>query len=295
MTISSHSVEPRQASPPRRVPPPGACDAHAHIFGPPDRFPPGRGASYDPPPAPYESYCCMLDSVGSSRGMLVQPAAYLSDHRAIQDACKRSGGRVRGIGLASSDISDGELADLRASGILGLRFVEVADPKGGGRFQGSIGFDELFKLAPRMKALGMQAHLWADCARLVADAPALKKLGIPLVADHMGRPNIAAGVSAPEFQEFLAHVEDGSFWVKLALCRASTQFPDYPDARPFHDAFVAGCPDRLVWGSDWPHIRLGNQAPDVGHLLDLFDDWVAGDETLRAKVLVDNPANLFRF
>jgi predicted TIM-barrel fold metal-dependent hydrolase len=123
----------------------------------------------------------------------------------------------------------------------------------------------------------------------------LTKLGITLVVDHMGRPATAEGVAAQAFQELLLLVADGAFWVKLALCRASTQFPDYPDARPFHDAFLAANPDRLVWGSDWPHIRLSDRAPDVGHLLDLFDEWIAGDEGLRRKILVANPETLFGF
>ena len=292
---SQFSAAPPPASPPGRPLPEGACDAHAHIFGPPDMFPLAGGGSYDPPLAPYESWRLMHRAAGIARGVLVQPAAYLSDHRAVLDACHRSDGSVRAVGLATSAIGDDELSRMAACGMAGLRFVEVADPKGGGRFQGSVGFDELVKLAPRMKALGLQAHLWADCARLVSDAPALAKLGLVLVADHMGRPATADGAKAPDFRDFAALVKDGIFWVKLSLCRVSAKFPDYPDARSFHDALMGANPDRLLWGSDWPHIRMGAQTPDVGHLLDLFDEWIAGDDTLRQKILVENPQKLFGF
>lgn len=281
--------------PPRRPLPPGACDAHAHIFGPPQVFPPAGGGSYEPPLAPFEDYRAMLDVTGLVRGVLVQPAAYLSDHRAIVDAVQRSAGFLRGIGVTTSAISDTALADLVANGIIGLRFVEVADPVGGGRFRGSVGFDELEKLAPRMKALGMQAHVWADCERLVADAPMLAKLGIAFVADHMGRPATALGAEAPAFRKFLGLVEDGVFWVKLAACRTSNQFPDYPDTRPFHDALIRANADNLIWGSDWPHIRMGTATPDVGHLIDLFEDWTGADDALRQKIFVKNPERLFGF
>ncbi len=292
---STFAPMPKCPSPPMRALPAGACDTHAHIFGPADKFPLAGGGSYDPPLAPYQAYRDMLSTVGAEHGVLVQPAAYLSDHSAILDACVKAGGCVRGIGLAHADIIDHELAALQAGGIIGLRFVEVADPKGGGRFKGSVGFDELIMLAPRLRSLGMQAHLWADCERLVADAPMLQSLGLTLVVDHMGRPDVRAGASSSDFQKFVGYVSDGLFWVKLSLCRVSTNYPDYPDARPFHDALIAANPDRLVWGSDWPHIRLGPKTPDIGHLLDIFDSWTDRDEGLRVKIFAQNTKQLFGF
>lgn len=288
-------MTPPPCTSPRRPLPAGACDSHAHIFGPPDKFPFAGGGSYDPPEAPYDVYRAMWDAVGMQRGVLVQPAAYLSDHRAARAACARAGGAIKAVGVTTSAITDDELAALHADGVIGFRFIEVTDPAGGGRFKGGVGFGELVKLAPRLKALGMQAHLWADCERLVADAPLLRALGIPLVVDHMGRPRTSDGVDSTTFQQFLAHVQEETFWVKLSVCRVSTQFPNYSDARPFHDALIASNPDKLVWGSDWPHVRLAPQTPDVGRLIDLFDEWIDRDDALRRKIFVENPKHIFGF
>src|ERR1051326_7278720 len=268
---------PPSSRPPRRPPPPGACDCHAHIFGP-EQFPPAGETAYAPPPAPYAAYRAMLQGAGGARGGLVQPAAHRLDHRAILDACARAGGQVKAIGLADDSIGDDMLFALRQGGVAGLRFVEMTSPTGSGRYPGSVGFDQLIALAPRMKGLGLQAHLWCGLEHLLDQAPRLLGLGLALVIDHMGQFDAGAGVSAAPFQRFLDHVRDGHWWVKLSLCRISSRYPDYPDARPFHDALVAANPDRLLWGSDWPHLRLGDKTPDVGHLLDLFDDWVSDQD-----------------
>lgn len=284
----------RQPSRPRRLPPAGAIDAHTHIFGPIERFPPVGAQSYPPPHAPYEAHAAMLATTGLSGGIVVQPGVYGQDCAALLDGLARSGGALRGIGVADDAMPDTTLENWNRAGIRGLRFVEVPDPRTGGRWAGSVGFDTLERMAPRLRELGWQAQLWADCETILAAAPMLRRLGIPVVIDHMARLQTARGVADPACQKLLSLLADGEVWVKLSLCRVSTQRPDYDDLRPFHDALVAANPGQLLWGSDWPHVNMGDAAPDVGHLLDLLDDWL-GDDGLRQAILADNPRKLFGF
>jgi 2-pyrone-4,6-dicarboxylate lactonase len=285
---------PREPSAPRRPPPAGAVDSHTHVFGPDERFPPVGPQSYPPPRAPYEAHAAMLATTSLARGVIVQPGVYSQDCSAIVDALGRSRGALRGIGVADALTADATLETWHEAGIRGLRYVEVPDPRTGGRWAGSVGLDDLERMAPRLKALGWHAQLWADCERIVAAAPMLRRLGLPVVIDHMGRLQAGKGVDDPGFQGLLGLLAEGLVRVKLSLCRVSTQRPDYEDLRPFHDALVAANPDQLLWGSDWPHVNMGEAAPDVGHLLDLFDDWI-GDDALRRRILVDNPTRLFGF
>lgn len=292
--VNLEPVLPRMPSPPRHQLPEGACDAHAHVFGPYDRFPPTTPSSYAPPLAPLEVYLRMLDQIGASRGVLVQPAPYGTDTSALCDALRRGAGRLRGIAVATADVADSDLADLQAAGVRGLRFVEMQDPRGGGRYRGSVGADDLRRLAGRMRELEWHAQIWASCPDCAALASDLGDLDLPLVFDHMACPRTQASIDDPSFQRILAMVAEGRIWVKLSLCRNSKQVPDYPDLRPFHDALVEANPDRLLWGSDFPFVRMGDMAPDVGHLLDLFHAWV-DDAALRQRILVENPSALYGF
>lgn len=287
------TVEPRMPSAPTRRLPNGACDVHCHVFGPLQQFPTGA-ATYPIPLAAPEVYRKMLDRAGLERGVLVQPAPYGVDTRALVNALQGMQGRARGIAVANADITDAQLDDLHQAGVRGLRFIEMLDPSSGQRYAGSIGIDTLQRLAPRMRERGWHAHVWAkaqDCPRVfdqVAD------LNMPIVFDHMGQFDTAAGVDSEAFQAFLRLLDTGQVWAKLSLCRVSRQAPDYADAQPFHDALLARRADRLLWGSDWPFVRMGDASPDVGRLLDVFMNWVA-DEALIRQILVDNPARLFGF
>jgi len=250
-----------------------------------------------PPLAPYERYAAMLAAVGTARGVLVQPTFYRTNSAALIDALGQARaqerGPLRGIAAATPDVSDATLRTMNDAGVCGLRFIEMPSPDGSGRYPGSVGVDQLTTLAPRIRELGWQAHLWCPIEEHAARLPELVRLGIPLVIDHMGSFEVDLGVTAPAFQALLAVLRDGAIWVKLSLCRNSRLFPDYDDLRPFHDALVEANPDRLVWGSDWPHVRMGSLAPDVGHLLDLLHAWT--DASIRERVLVHNPAVLFGF
>jgi predicted TIM-barrel fold metal-dependent hydrolase len=270
--------------------PVGAWDTHAHVFGPYDRFPLAVDRAYDPPLAPYEDYVEMLDRVDFARGVLVHAAANGFDNSATLDAVARSRGRVLGIAVVSPEVSDGELEHLAANGIRGLRFTEMGATPGAPRAF-SLLFHDLKRMAPRLRALGMHAQMWAKCDFIVEQAKLLQKLGLPLVIDHMGSFDVMRGVRDSIFQGFLEILGDGQVWVKLTPIRNSRQLPNCTDVRPFHEALLDRAPDRLLWGSDWPYIRL-NPSPDVGKLVDLFDDWTR-DSVLRHKIFVTNPQSLF--
>lgn len=287
------TIEPRMPQVVARQLPEGACDVHCHVFGPLQPFPTGA-ATYAIPLAPPEVYRQMLDSVGLTRGVLVQPAPYGTDTGALVNALQFMQGRARGIAVANADISDAQLDELHAAGVRGLRFIEMLDPSSGKRYAGSIGVDTLRQLASRMRARGWHAHIWAkaqDCPRVF---DAVRDLGMPIVFDHMGQFDAAAGVEGEAFQAFLRLLDSGQVWVKLSLCRVSRQAPDYPEVEAFHRALLHKRPDRLLWGSDWPFVRMAEASPDVGQLLDVFMRWV-GDEALIRQILVDNPAVLFGF
>jgi len=292
--VTFETVSPRMPSKPPRPLPRGATDCHAHVFGPYERFPFSAPLSYAAPLTPLPVYLEMLATTGMERGVLIQPAPYGRDPSAMLDALRREPDRLRGVAVADASISDARLEEMSRAGVRALRFVEMPDPSGSGRYKGAIGVDELVKLAPRMKQLGLHAQLWAKCEQFAAIIPPLLPLGIELAIDHMGWLETGRGVSDPGFANLVALLKEGRIWMKLSACRNSKVLPDYPDLRPFHDALIAANPDRLLWGSDWPFVRMGALTPDPSHLIDLFHAWVP-DEGLRRKILVDNPATLFGF
>ena len=276
---------------PRRPAPPGACDAHAHIFGPFARFPLAAQRSYSSPELPASAFLALLDAIGFERGVLVQPSAYGTDNGAMLHGLAQSPRRLRGVAVTTSRTSKAELAAMRELGVRGLRFTEV--PRDGA-FEGTVGLDELEVLAPVLRELDLHAQVWTTSDSFVSAAPHLLALEVPLVLDHMAFFDPRAGVDGAVFQELLRLLDVGRIWLKLTAYRLSRNYPDYEDVRPFHEALVRANPERLLWGSDWPHVHMTNRMPDDGHLVDLFDDWTT-DDTLRAKILVENPARLYGF
>ena len=161
----------------------------------------------------------------------------------------------------------------------------------GANFAGSASFDDLLALAPRLADAGLHAELWTDCRVLPDIADRLRALPVPVVIDHMGGFDVNAGVDATGFRGLLSLLEDGCAWVKLCAYRNLLAPPDVERGRPFHDAMLRANAERLVWGSDWPHLRV-NPAPDAAALLATFKRWT-GDEALVSKILVANPAALY--
>lgn len=289
----SETVAPRMPGPSGWRLPENACDCHTHVFGPYDRFPVVHQMPYAAPLAPAALHRQMLDRVGATRGVLIQPGAFGTDPAVILDALAQSGGMLRGIAAADATVTDDVLESWHAAGVRGLRFNEMVAPGGAGRYPGSIGIEALEPMAPRLAARGWHAELWATIDTITALLPRLRDSGVPVALDHMAGLAASRGVGDPAFRAVLAALREGWLWVKLTLCRASQNFPDYPELRPFHEALVEANPDRVVWGSDWPYVRMGDKTPDVGHLLDLFHDWVP--QGLHRRILVDNPAELYGF
>jgi len=280
---------------PRVMPPTGAWDAHAHVFGPADKFPytPGRG--YTPPDAPAENYIALLDHLGFARGVVVQGNAHGFDNRVVLDALTQFPLRLRGVAITDTRIKPETLRDWHRLGMRGLRFHLFSDAGRPGYLRG-VGLDVFEVFRKVMRELGWVMQVFCDWRLMQDVAPVLRDISreMPMVVDHMLNIPAERGTGDANFQALLRLVGEGHVHVKLsAAYRLSAQFPDYPDARPFHDALVAANPERLLWGTDWPHPSIAAEdMPDDGHLLDLFYAWTP-DEGVRRKILVETPERLF--
>jgi 2-pyrone-4,6-dicarboxylate lactonase len=277
------------------MPPPGAWDAHAHIFGPADKFPytPGRG--YTPPDAPVERYIALLDHLGFTHGLVVQGNAHGFDNRVVLDALARYPQRLRGIAITDTRIAPATLRDWHALGMRGLRFHLFSEAGKPGYVRG-VGLDVFETFRATMRELGWVMQVFCDWRLMGEVAATLREVSreMPVIVDHMLNIPAARGVGDTNFQALLKLVGEGHVHVKLsAAYRLSAQYPDYADAKPFHDALVRANPERLLWGTDWPHPSIASAVmPDDGHLLDLFTDWTP-DEGLRRRILVETPQRLF--
>ena len=277
----------RNVRKPALVLPPKATDAHAHVFGPVDRYPYAANRLYTPPPVFLEDYLAMHRVVGLARGVLVQTGLYSNDNSFIVDAITANPHRLRGIALIGETVTDAELRHLAASGIRGFRVNRTAKT--------GLSIEVARKLAERVKELGWHVQFLLD----VEDHPDLDKLlgsfATEVVIDHMGRPDPHRGVGAPGFQALIRLLRSGRGWAKLsAPYRTSRQQPPYDDMTPFAHALVAAVPDRLVWGSDWPHVLLDTAMPNDGDLVYQIAVWVP-DADIRRRILVDNAERLYGF
>ena len=278
---------------PRIKPPPGAWDTHAHIFGPSDKFPyqPGRG--YTPPDAPVERFIALLDHLGFANGLVVQGNAHVYDNSVVLDALTHFPARLRGVAITDTRIKPDTLREWDARGMRGLRFHLF--PQRPNYIRG-VGLDVFAVFRKTMAELGWVVQFFCDHRMLAKTAPVLRDISrdMTVIVDHLGMVPAARGVGDPNFQALLKLVGDGHAYVKLsAVYRLSPQYPDYPDAKPLHDALIAANPERLIWGTDWPHPSIpADVMPDDGHLLDLFHDWTPDQQT-RRRILVDTPVRLF--
>jgi 2-pyrone-4,6-dicarboxylate lactonase len=285
---------PREPTRPLVRPPPNACDTHCHVFGPAPRFPYAGDRSYTPPDAPLAKYLSMLGTLGFDRGALVQGSAHGRDNSAMLDALEREPKRLRGVAVADAATPPAELRRWHALGVRGLRFNHFFRD-GQLHYRGGVPLAAARTLSPIMQELGWHLQLWIDVKDLPDTIPVLRQIGLPIVIDHMGRTDARAGTAAPGFQSLVRLLGEGGCWVKLSGAhRVSQAAPDYPDAKPLHEALVAANPDQCVWGSDWPHPRIEGQMPNAGHLLDLFNEWTP-DDAIRRRILVANPAKLYDF
>ncbi|MEE9256047.1 MAG: amidohydrolase family protein [bacterium] len=276
---------------PKHKVPPGACDAHAHIFGPEDKYPLSPKRGYTPPLCPLADYFRLHDILGIERGVLIQASAYGVDNSSIMDALASAGDRLRAVTAVDSSVSDAALERMNEAGVRGIR-INLADP--GGNPFGSFG--EIGKMAERIKGLGWHMEFLLH----VNDFPDLKKTFLSLPVDsvfgHLGYMPAAAGLDHPGFREFLDLIREGRAWVKLTAPNRITALerPPYTDVDPYGRALVETNSDRMLWGSDWPHVYFFKFIPNDADLLDQLAVW-APDEEIRKKILVDNPAALYGF
>jgi 2-pyrone-4,6-dicarboxylate lactonase len=280
---------------PRIKPPPEAWDTHAHIFGPSDKFPYTEGRGYTPPDAPVENFIALLDRLGMARGVAVQGNAHGYDNRVLLDALARFPDRLRGVAITDTRIAPSTLRDWHGLGMRGLRFHLFSGAGKPGYVRG-VGLEVFEVFRKTMAELGWVMQIFCDWRLMDGLGPILRDVSrqMPVVIDHMLHMPAERGIGDPNFQALLRLVGDGHVHVKVsAPYRLSAQFPDYEDARAFHDALVSANPERLLWGSDWPHPSIAAEVmPDDGHLLDLFMVWTPSEAT-RRRILVETPAKLF--
>jgi predicted TIM-barrel fold metal-dependent hydrolase len=265
----------------------GGWDCHAHLFGPYDRFPLAADRAYTPPEAPEAQYFDMLEKQGLSHGVLVHPSAYGDDFSLLWHALGRHPA-LRGVVVLRPDTLP-TLEGLRDKGVRAARFSHRSGA--GANFAGSASFDDLLALAPRLAAAGLHAELWTDCKVLPDIAERLDALPVPVVVDHMGGFDVAAGVDEPGFRCLLSLLEAGNTWVKLCAYRNLLAEPDMERGAPFHQALLQANPEHLVWGSDWPHLRV-TPTPRPEDLLQVFKRWT-GSDALVHQLLSVNPERLY--
>lgn len=263
-------------------------DCHAHLFGPYDRFPLAKDRSYTPPEATGTAYRGLLARLGFRHGVLIHPSAYGDDHSLLLQALAQWP-ELRGVVVMRPGTSL-DIAGLRARGVRGARFSHRS--AAGANFAGSASFDDLQALSPALADAGLHAELWTDCRALRDISEALRRSPVPVVIDHMGGFDVNAGVDEPGFRKLLDLLASGRVWIKLCAYRNLLNASDWELGCPFQRKMAEVNPERLLWGSDWPHLRV-DPAPDAAGLLAMFERW-AGDEALVRQVLEVNPALLYR-
>jgi predicted TIM-barrel fold metal-dependent hydrolase len=260
-------------------------DCHAHLFGPYDRYPLVERSVLTPPEAPLPDYLALLQRLDLDHGVLVQPSAYGRDASAVLDALQAHPG-LRGVLVARAEETP-DLSGLQARGVRALRFSQRA----AGNFPGAANLDDLLALTPALAEAGLHAELWTDAPTLAEIAPTLARMPVPVVIDHMGGFDPAAGIDQPGFVVLRRLLEGGHTWVKLCAYRNTWNRASLADAIPFQRALATANPERLLWGSDWPHLRV-EPAPDPCELLQAMRDACA-DPALASRIMIDNPTALY--
>jgi 2-pyrone-4,6-dicarboxylate lactonase len=270
-------------------PPPGAVDAHCHVFGPGDVFPYAPQRKYTPCDAPKEKLWELRDFLGFERNVIVQATCHGTDNRALVDALVHSDGRARGVATVDRDVSDAELRMLHEAGVRGVRFNFVK------RLVDSAPREVLTQIAQRIQALGWHVVIYFEAQELPELYDFFTSLPTTVVVDHMGRPDVTQPVDGPQFELFVKLMrEHRNFWSKVSCPERLSHSgpPLYQDVVPFARRIVETFPDRVLWGTDWPHPNMKSHMPDDGKLVD-FIPQIAPTPQLQRQLLVDNPLRLY--
>jgi 2-pyrone-4,6-dicarboxylate lactonase len=276
--------------------PPGSVDAHCHVFGPAAQFPFAPERRYTPCDASCPQLFALRDRLGVARNVVVQATCHGADNRAVVDALERSQGRARGVATVRRGVTPRELAQLHEAGVRGVRFNFVK------RLVDFTPREELMEIAHRIAPLGWHVVVYFEAADLPELWDFFALLPTTVVVDHMGRPDVTKPVDGPEFERFVRLIrERANIWTKVSCPeRLSVSGPPavngqgnaYRDVVPFARRLIETFPDRVLWGSDWPHPNLKNHMPDDGLLVD-FVPHIATTRELQRKLLVDNPMRLY--
>ena len=278
---------PRQ---PRYQPPAGAVDAHCHIFGPEDQFPYAPERKYTPCTGSKEDLFALRDQLGFSRNVIVQASCHGKNNDALIDGLHSAGDLARGIAVVDDTISTDELQLMNAAGVRGVRFNFVrrlVDPKPRDHYERIIE-----KIAP----LGWHIIVYIEADDFAEQLPFLKSVPVTVVFDHMARPDVSKGPEHADFNRFIELLADEKFWSKVScperLTRQRGNHENYSDVIPFMKRVVDACPNRVLWGTDWPHPNMKSHVPDDGQLVELIPH-IADTPEKQQALLVDNPMRLY--
>ncbi|MBL1375864.1 amidohydrolase family protein [Zobellella iuensis] len=268
--------------------PAGAVDAHCHVFGPADRFPYHPKRKYTPCDAPKEKLFELRDHLGFERNVIVQASCHGTDNAALIDALESAGQLARGVAVVDPSVTLEELQAMDRAGVRGVRFNFVK------RLVDSTPKEVFLSIAEKIKPLGWHIVVYFEAPDLEGLIPFLNELDTTIVVDHMGRPDVAKGVEHADFQRFVQLLRDNDrIWTKVSCPeRLTLTPPDYSDVVPFARTLVEQFPDRVLWGTDWPHPNMKSHVPDDGHLVDVIPR-IAPTAELQHKLLVDNPMRLY--
>ena len=276
-------------SKPRYAPPPGAVDAHCHVFGPAAEFPFAPERKYTPCDAGKRQLWALRDHLGLSRNVIVQATCHGADNRALVDALAASNGLARGVATVRKDVTNQELRTLNAAGVRGVRFNFVK------RLVDKLPHEDLGIIAEKIAPLGWHIVIYFEAAELPEIYPLVTALPTQVVVDHMGRPDVSRPVEGPQFAHFVRLLEEHpNIWSKVSCPERLSQVgpPGYEDVIPFSRYLVERFPDRVLWGTDWPHPNMKSHMPDDGKLVDLIPR-IAPTPALRQALLVENPRRLY--
>jgi 2-pyrone-4,6-dicarboxylate lactonase len=268
--------------------PPGAVDAHCHVFGPAARFPFAPERKYTPVDAPKEKLFALRDFLGISRNVIVQATCHGKDNSALVDALAAANGRARGVAILAETITDRELCELDAAGVRGVRFNFLK------RLVDATPLQLFERIARKVTALGWHIVIYLEAKDLEELIPFLSGLPGPIVIDHMGRPDIREDINGPAFRRFTEFVASRpDIWVKVSCPeRLTLSGPPYDDVVPFARTLVEQFPTRVLWGTDWPHPNMTSHMPDDGQLVDIIPR-IAPTPLSQRALLVENPMRLY--
>jgi predicted TIM-barrel fold metal-dependent hydrolase len=274
---------------PKYKPPRNACDAHCHVFGPADRYPYAPDRTYTPPDAPLAKFQKLQKILGLERAVLVNASCHGIDNAVILDAIAASNGRYRGVANVDDEFTEQDIEALHDGGCRGARFNFVK------HLGGVPDLKEFHRIIERIKPFGWHVVLHFDAADLIEFSDLLKKLPVPFVIDHMGRVPVKDGIQQEPFKQLVETLKRDNCWVKICGAeRISSMGPPFTDALPFGWMLIKTAPDRILWGTDWPHPNIKQHMPNDGDLVDLIPRF-APDPAIQHKILVENPKRLYGF